>query len=133
MFRIPAAFRDDYENYLVMDIMRRFLLEQGITPKYIMSRSDLINQIEEFANKSNDNLEIVLDWLDGVLKEGIKHIYIRKVNTDDKHWKQLGKIENVLEKLLLNPLCKHICGNNIYDENIRLVKYEKRKLKKELF
>ena len=130
MFRIPAAFRDDYENYLVMDIMRRFLLEQGITPKYIMSRSDLINQIEEFANKSNDNLEIVLDWLDGVLKEGIKHIYIRKVNTDDKHWKQLGKIENVLEKLLLNPLCKHICGNNIYDENIRLVKYEKKETEK---
>lgn len=110
--------------------MRRFLLEQGITPKYIMSRSDLINQIEEFANKSNDNLEIVLDWLDGVLKEGIKHIYIRKVNTDDKHWKQLGKIENVLEKLLLNPLCKHICGNNIYDENIRLVKYEKKETEK---
>ena len=72
MFRIPAAFRDDYENYLVIDIMRCFLFEQGLTPKYTMSRADLIDEIEEFANKSSDNLEIVLDWLDKVLKEGIK-------------------------------------------------------------
>lgn len=130
MFRIPAAFRDDYENYLVIDIMRCFLFEQGLTPKYTMSRADLIDEIEEFANKSSDNLEIVLDWLDKVLKEGIKHIYIRKVNTDDKYWKQLKEIENIPEELLLNPLCKHICGNNIYDENIRLVKCEKKETEK---
>ena len=79
MFKIPASFRDDYENYLVMHSMKNFLLSNGVVPKYTMSRANLVNQIEEFANESDENLEIVLDWLDEVLKEGIKHIHIRRV------------------------------------------------------
>ncbi len=126
MFKIPASFRDDYENYLVMHSMKNFLLNNEIVPKYTMSRADLINQIEKFANESDENLEIVLDWLDEVLKEGIKHIHIRKVNTNSECWKKLIEMKEIPQKLLLNPDCRHICGNNKYDENVKLVKCEKR-------
>lgn len=125
MFKIPASFRNDYENYLVSECLREFLLDKGVIRKYV-SRVNLIDQIEEFANESDENQEEVLNWLDEALKEGIKHVHIRKVNTNNENWEKLNKREEIPEKLLFNPSCMHICGNDKYDENIRLVKYNKR-------
>ena len=74
--RIPISFRDKNENYLIKGTLQKFCKKYELPTSE--DKMDLIGYIEEFASRNNDNEEIVLEWLETVLKEGAKHIIIRK-------------------------------------------------------
>lgn len=74
--RIPISFRDKNENYLIKGTLQKFCKKHDLPTSE--DKMDLIGYIEEFASRNNDNEEIVLEWLETVLKEGAKHIIIRK-------------------------------------------------------
>ncbi len=73
------------------------------------NRQDAIREIEEFANKSQENCEIVNQWLDGVLIEGIKEMQIRFFNYTEGVTKEsfLKEAEGKLEMLIVNKNNRH--------------------------
>ena len=126
MFNIPSSFRDNYEDYLTIPVIKEFMLENSIKVKSLYNRTDLLAEVEKFANESDDNLQIVLEWLDNALKEGIKNIYIRKADTVNPQWNKLIEIDDVSDALFRDVSIKNICSKNCYDEQIKLVKFEKK-------
>lgn len=43
-------------------------------------KAELVRDIEHYANQSSKNQEDVLEWVDTVLKEGIREVQIRYIN-----------------------------------------------------
>ena len=61
-----------------MPALRRFAKEKRKEDlKTTVDRPQLIKDIEKYANQSEENKEIVLDWLDQILIEGIKDTQIK--------------------------------------------------------
>ena len=86
MFKLPSTFRNDYENYLTSGIIKSFLHMNGQKVKWSAERLEVVQQLEDFANESDKNLETVLDWLDISTKEGIKYLFVKKIDTDSLGW-----------------------------------------------
>lgn len=125
MFTIPYTFANADESYITMPALKRFAKEKRNNElKTTVDRPQLITDIENYANQSLDNKEVVLEWLDKVLVEGIKEVQIKKLEDsftnvflyDDEY------ISGILDSLLVNPDCRHLC--NHYLETIKLYKYE---------
>lgn len=74
--KIPFCFTDKGEDYLTKGPLQKFCKKHELPTSE--DKGDLINYIVEFANKNSSNEEIVLEWLEGVLKEGVKHIFIKR-------------------------------------------------------
>ena len=73
--QIPSTYRIEDSDYITIPVLKKFCLDNGL--KTSASRIDLIQQIEEYADKSTDNSERVFKWLEDVLKMGIKSCLIR--------------------------------------------------------
>ena len=72
MFSIPYGFANEDESYITIPAMRRFAKERRNDDlKTTVDRPQLIKDIENYANQSEEKEEIVRDWLDGVLVEGL--------------------------------------------------------------
>lgn len=78
MFSIPYTFASEDESYITIPALRRFAKEKREENFRISAdRPQLIEDIENYANQSEEKKEEVLDWLDKVLVEGIKEIQIK--------------------------------------------------------
>lgn len=75
---IKDSFKKEGNKYLVNSVIKKFCKENSIDS--LDTRNEGIISIEDFANRSIDNKEKVDCWLDKVIKEGIKHIYISKIS-----------------------------------------------------
>lgn len=127
MISIPTTFSDENENYITMLPLRRFAKERQC--QYFqssMTREKIISGLIDFANISKENEEIILNWIDHTVKEGIKDIYVKKFSTFPR---LIDKINNwpatdkAFSKSLLNKYNRHFCGNP-YSTNLTMVKYE---------
>lgn len=78
---IPDCFAKESEEYMTIPAMKRFCDVNNI--KQGLLREDLFKNIIEFAEQNDENFNIFNSWLNKVLKEGIKHIYLREVVFDD--------------------------------------------------
>lgn len=76
MIKIPLCFKDKGEYYLTTGPLQVFCKNNKLPTNE--DRTELIKYIEKFANENEDNQIIVLEWLEELLKEGVKHIYVRK-------------------------------------------------------
>lgn len=120
-FIIPECFKAEGENYITLPVIKLFAKEKELGP--IMSRAEGLESIIEFANSSKSSREDTLNWLDKVLKEGIKDIYLDCV-TPDKNFPDDEKIlGEYLQSKLDFPQNAHICGN-AYNGLISFVKYQ---------
>lgn len=126
MFTIPAIFADENESYITLPAMKKFAKERRKEYlKTTVDRPSLITDIEEYANKSEDKQEIVLDWLDCVLKEGIKEVQIWAFDTDelkDSSTLSDSKVKDILEECIHNKDIRHYC--NKFVPEIKLYRYD---------
>lgn len=73
--KIPSFL--DKDNYLQNPVMRRFLKQHNL--KFVETRSEYIDKLEEFSNVNEDNEAILKNWLLKVIKEGSKEMCYKKL------------------------------------------------------
>ena len=126
MFSIPYGFANEDESYITIPAMRRFAKERRNDDlKTTVDRPQLIKDIENYANQSEEKEEIVRDWLDGVLVEGIKEVQIKYLDTEALPLTFLSDeayVFGILNPLLVDPNNKHLC--NRYSSDLQLFRYE---------
>jgi hypothetical protein len=96
MINIPNSFKETHEDYITIPILKKFCSSHGISTTDI--RHNLIEEILNYSNKSKTNEDEVKYWLDEILKEGIKHIYLTRIYTYDNFIKL--KTKNNCEEFL---------------------------------
>ncbi|MGN1132187.1 MAG: hypothetical protein ACI4RL_04735, partial [Ruminococcus sp.] len=80
---IPATYYKNNEDYVTIPAIKSFMHNHPDGQfKISQPREDLMNQIITYAEKENKE-EIVYDWLDEVIQEGIKDIYIEQAILDE--------------------------------------------------
>lgn len=127
MFEIPVSFRSENENYITNISLRDFVSSYARRRIRVSgNRPELINDLCEFADQSPDNRKIVLNWIDTIVKEGIKEVHINFVNVSDETNKIINsneKIDEIFCQRLHNKENRHLCGNSFGNE-LSLVDYE---------
>lgn len=85
------------DEYIVINTMKKFCNDNGLGSIYL--KEDGFSKIEEFYTKNDDNKKLVDDWIEKVLKEGQKYIYLRKISYESNilkselYWKDVIKTE----------------------------------------
>ena len=125
MFSIPNTFAKEDENLITVPALKLFAKNKKQDAlKTTTDRKELINNIEKYANVSSENEEEVQDWLDKVLIEGIKDVYIKYLNpeyiSDVLLDDDLLKIK--VNKLLNGRIKQHL--SDIYTEELKLFRYD---------
>lgn len=124
MFELPITFKDENESYITMIALKNFSKKKGLRTNDL--RNELIDGVINFANSSPENEEEVLEWIDHVTKEGIKDIWLKKINLYHNTVQLLKNpplVEAKVATYLQNVNRRHISTNQ-YNERIKLVKYE---------
>ncbi|MFA9376247.1 MAG: hypothetical protein ACERKZ_05760 [Lachnotalea sp.] len=125
MFKLPNTFRDENEKYVTVPVLKTFT-KGNINVECTADRSTLMKRMISYANNDlNQEIE-VRNWLDSIIKEGIKDVYVKAIvsnNDADQILSDSSKIENLLSNEMTNVHINNICGND-YNEKLTLVKYE---------
>lgn len=120
---IPATYYKNNEDYVTIPAIKNFMHNHPDGQfKLSQPREDLMNQIITYAEKEHKE-EIVYDWLDEVLQEGIKDIYIEQAILDKKLRLLFDSEENIneyLKQFVNKAYNKHICLNE-YNEKFILI------------
>lgn len=74
---IPDCWANETENYITNPVLVDFCINNEIKTQY--TRMDLLKSINEFAQVNNENKTKVENWLEVVLKQGMKNILFRKI------------------------------------------------------
>lgn len=75
---IKDSFKKEGNKYIVLPAIKKFCKNNSITLP--ATRVEGLCSIESFADMNTTNAEKVNEWLEKIIKEGIKHIYISKVS-----------------------------------------------------
>lgn len=125
MFDLPDTFKEKNEDYIVVNAMKNFIkCRPNVKGKLSDNRAGLINSITDYANKSEVAQEDTLNWVDSVVREGIKDLYVMKLT--DESIKFVRNTEKVYEKVneaLQKVQVNHLCGNR-YTEKLSLVRLQ---------
>lgn len=125
MKTIPDCFADEREGYITLPVLKKFAKEQKENLRTTVNRPEMIADLNSFAEKTVNNKAIVLSWLDTVLKEGIKDVYIKKLDLTEEQILYLHsdkKLLSDLEEQLYNTECRHFL--NLYAKELRCYRYE---------
>lgn len=127
MKKLPPTFARENEDYITLLPLKK-LAKTGLVSslKTTMSRGEMLSVLLEFSESSLENEKIVRDWLDTVTKEGIKDVYIKKLNLNfisEQVLKTDEKVTEILEKEIKNVENRNFVGNT-YENALELVKYE---------
>lgn len=79
---IPECWANETENYITNPVLMEFCTSNGIKTQY--TRMDLLKSINEYAQVNNENKAKVEEWLEVVLKQGMKNILFRKIEFETK-------------------------------------------------
>lgn len=124
MFYMPDAFKEENEDYVTIPVLKKFIRKSGeISGRLSVERKSLINYVVDYANTSLSAEHEVADWVDCVAKEGIKDVYIKKINIEQsgKLMNNVNEVAKLVEPLLGNIENRHFCCNN-YDDELKLVR-----------
>lgn len=124
MFKIPNVYRDSNENYITIPVIRKFVKKYNIS-QISKSREELLNEVEGFANTNDENIEIVLNWLDEILQEGIREIHLfslKPKSTVKKLLSSIESIQNYIATFIDKSVSRHFCGNE-YDDHFKLINF----------
>ena len=114
MFKIPDTYYQNNEDYITLPVIREFV-DKYLDGKFRRdtTRKELLDGITTYAEQNEKHAEIVLSWIDDVLQEGIKDIYLQFMPLPKE------MIEKRLAHLSSAP-SQHICMNQ-YGKNYVLV------------
>lgn len=125
MFDLPDTFKEKNEDYVVIGAMKNFIkCRPNLKGRLSDNRNGLIKSIVDYANKSETSKEETLNWIDLVVKEGVKDLCIKGLTEDSL--KKLENINEIYDKIspeLDKVRVNHLCGN-LYDENLSLVRFQ---------
>lgn len=124
MLTIPVTYYKNNADYITLVSIRRFIRNHPERKfKISQPREELLDEIIAFGNENEVNAEIVLNWTDEVLQEGIKDIYLQNAPLSEKMqllFTSEQAIANHLNSYMDKSLNKHICMNQ-YNEKYTLV------------
>lgn len=84
MLNIPASFKNNGEDYITLPVIQRFIKDNKIDCLTLTRREKYLDKIIEFGNECEENKDIVLNWIDNTIQEGIKDIHIRYAHLSNK-------------------------------------------------
>lgn len=82
MLKLESSLTKENRNYLTLPILRDFCKKNGIKLASGSNRVDIIGLIEKFANRSDENEEKTLNFLEQSFKEGAKTLKIKKISKE---------------------------------------------------
>lgn len=80
MLKLESSLTKENRNYLTLPILKDFCRKNGIKIASRNNRADIIGLIEKFANISDENEKITLNFLEQSFKEGAKTLKIKKIS-----------------------------------------------------
>lgn len=124
MLTIPETYLKNNEDYITIPAIRAFM-HQHSDGKFKLSqpREKLLSDILEYGNKSEKNKEAVLSWIDSVLQEGIKDVYLQYAPLSESMALLLSSEAGILkhvksyQNIGIDP---HICMNRYGKEYTRV-------------
>jgi len=121
---LPNIIANPNEEYITMPSLKTFAKNRGIiTSKGAEGKVDYIKAISQYADQTSENYEVVSEWIDTVVKEGIKEIRILNVslNTEgDFLFANVAKNQDYFNKFLSTKV-PHLAGNT-YNNDYDIVK-----------
>lgn len=115
MLTIPATYYNNNEDYITLTAIRSFMRNHPEGKfKVSLPREELLDSIIDFGNQNDSNSETVLNWIDAVLQEGIKDIYLQYAPISEEMQLQFTSksgIENYLDAYRNKTLNHHVCMN----------------------
>ena len=120
MLKIPMSFSDEGEAYLTLKTLNKFLKERKLPTNG--PRHENIKEIESYANRSDENKKEVSDWLDLTIKEGMKYVYLYKIDSSDieMSW---DIIDRKLSQFIVSEEGYNLINFKENDENLKIIKY----------
>lgn len=131
MFKgIPNCFKDLSEDYFTKPSLQMFCKENELNTSE--DKYELISSIETFGMELEDNEEKVLMWVEDALKEGVKHIILRKCiipstlkNKSMERWEEFlkTKLKDIDQTYLIGSKHKNeiTCLSYILEEDNDIV------------
>lgn len=105
---IPNTYKGD--DYLQLPVLKYFCKEHKLSTTE--NKAELIGQILDYAAIGDDEQQEVVNWLENVLKEGNKELYVKKAYNLDE------VLEN--EEVIVRKLQSVY---NTYEHNVPLINY----------
>lgn len=123
-FKIPNSYRSEFFDYITMPSVIKFLKENNMYKGCShLARADLLSLVEAFASENEDNENKVLTWLEKVLKEGIKELYMSYADLSSFTTSDIESTKTLLKETY--PDCpQDYLGNASPDTTLKLQSYE---------
>lgn len=125
--KFPNIIANPNEEYITLPALKTFTKNKGIVvskeAETSRNKAAYIAAISEYADKSPENYESVVKWIDDIIKEGIKEIRVSNVpltNEGELLFADETKARAQLNKRL-SVSVPHLTGNT-YDKDYALVK-----------
>lgn len=123
MFDIPSSFKNESEGYIIIPAMKHFLKKHNL--KTHEDREENISAIIAYANESSVNEEVVLCWVNSVIREGSKEAHVKHIRIP-KEAQLLFDSDNKVEAFI-TPLesnsTKHV-STFIYQPDYSYIRHE---------
>lgn len=125
MFVLPDTFSESNEDYIVVNAVKKFIkCRPDINCKLGETRQVLLSAVVKYANSSEKAEEDTLQWVDSVVKEGIKDLYVKELSDESiKYIQNVDNIYKVIQPILEENKENHFC-NNIYTDSMKLVRFQ---------
>ena len=124
MFKIPDTYYRNNEDYITLPAIHKFVdAHPDGNFKRTATRKELMDGIVAYAEQSNEHSEEVLSWIDEVLQEGIKDLYLKYLPLPESMGLLFASKEKVIQHLKIHIAAdtkQHICMNQ-YDGEYLLV------------
>ena len=119
---IPECWANETENYITNPVLMDFCTKNKIKAQY--TRMDLLKAINEYAKENSENKSKVEEWLEIVLKQGMKNILFRKIEFDVEPNNEIVQqtFKNCRNRRLYSNITE---GNNL---NIQSISCNNRKI-----
>lgn len=125
MIKIPETYYKNNEDYITIPAIKKFMKSHPDGKfKLNLQREDLMKSIVEYGNQDANKEEIVLTWIDDILIEGIKDVYLTFLPIKNEILKHSlsddEKFSKYIKPFLSSSLSPHICENK-YNNTLVLV------------
>jgi len=123
MLKIPTIYKDSAHDYITMPAILRFMKHHCIRYNPTASREEHFESIVNYGNASSQNAKYVLSWIDDVVLEGIRDVYVRYFPLVQKIKAILSapaSIDSYFAAFIQEGIKPHVCSNQ-YGKDFTLV------------
>lgn len=127
--KFPNIIANSNEEYITLPALKTFVKSKAITvskeAETSRNKAAYIAAISEYADKAPDNHKEVIEWIDAVIKEGIKDVQISHVTLSSEGEILFANEARAQKRLneCVSTSMPHLAGNT-YNNNYSLVKAE---------